>query len=74
MTNNKLNSTQQNLGVGGGGGGGQISVARLNDAVTKFLSSYKHGGGTVVEKWICTLLIMNFINTKWQLRLIQMEV
>ena len=52
----------------------KISVARLDDAVTKFLSTYKHGGGTVVEKWICTLLIMNFINAKWQLRLIQMEV
>ena len=73
MADNNFNPTQQNLGVGGGGGG-QISVAQLNDAVTKFLSSYKHGGGTVVEKWICTLLIMNFINTKWQLRLIQMEV
>ena len=54
--------------------GNKISVARLDDAVTKFLSTYKHGGGTVVEKWICTLLIMNFINAKWQLRLIQMEV
>ena len=57
-----------------GVGGNKISVARLDDAVTKFLSTYKHGGGTVVEKWICTLLIMNFINAKWQLRLIQMEV
>ena len=63
------------VGVGGGGrGGNKISFARLDDAVTKFLSTYKHGGGTVVEKWICTLLIMNFINAKWQLRLIQMEV
>ena len=59
---------------GWGVGGNKLSVARLDDAVTKFLSTYKHGGGTVVEKWICTLLIMNFINAKWQLRLIQMEV
>ena len=46
----------------------------IHDAVTKLLSTNKHGAGTVVEKWICTLLIMNFINAKWQLRLTQMEV